>query len=442
MNTPSRTKPKPAYFLSLEVENVRCFGKPQTLDLSDGNAKPRQWNVILGNNGVGKTTLLRSLVAVSSLEETSKLYNSKPWNVEPGNNYSQLVYEELVSTWDPRRNNKAGLTKLTVSFSSGSAIKEMTDRVTNHRIYFWFEKTQGYTLETKIAYGGLICYAYGAGRKMGSTQLSKREKTSNYETLFNDNAVLLNPEEWLLNAEFSSLKGDSKSKKYLEAVQHTLLAILPEVEGFRSESEGVFDKRILFKTPFGEVPFTELSLGYQTMTAWLVDFTVRLFERYPDSPNPLAQPAILLIDEIDLHLHPKWQRQLTGFLTKTFPNTQFIVTAHSPLIVQEAADANVFVLKREGDEVIIEKDPVNVHNWRIDQILTSDLFGLEGARSRETEQTLDRRRELLRKDKLTAKEKAELKRLEEGMGEIPVAETPEAIRAMDIIQKAAKRIKP
>ena len=148
------------------------------------------------------------------------------------------------------------------------------------------------------------------------------------------------------------------------------------------------------------------------------------------------------MDEIDLHLHPKWQRQLTGFLTKTFPNTQFVVTAHSPLIVQEAADANVFVLKREGDEVIIEKDPVNVHNWRIDQILTSNLFGLEGARSREAEQTLDRRRELLRKDKLTAKEKAELKRLEEGMGEIPVAETPEAIRAMDIIQKAAKRIKP
>ncbi len=277
---------------------------------------------------------------------------------------------------------------------------------------------------------------------MGATQLSKREKTANYETLFNDNAVLLNPEEWLLNADFSSLKGDPKSKRYLEAVQHTLLAILPEVEGFRSETEGVFDKRILFKTPFGEVPFTELSLGYQTMIAWLVDFTVRLFERYPDSPNPLAEPAILLVDEIDLHLHPTWQRQLTGFLTKTFPNTQFVVTAHSPLIVQEAADANVFVLKRKGDEVIIEKDPVNVHNWRIDQILTSDLFGLEGARSREAEQTLDRRRELLRKDKLTAKEKAELKRLEEDMGEIPVAETPEAIRAMDIIQKAAKRIQP
>ncbi len=441
MNTPSHTKPKPAYFLSLEVENVRCFGKPQTLDLSDGNGKPRQWNVILGNNGTGKTTLLRSLVAVSA-----------PGEAHDNTSYPILSYNytkhviDLISEfgWKPKRTNSTAGYKTRVWYKSGLTFSNAHQKSLDLMLEIEsLENSLSFiTSGASVEHSGLLCYAYGAGRKMGATQLSKREKTANYETLFNDNAVLLNPEEWLLNAEFSSLKGDPKSKRYLEAVQHTLLAILPEVEGFRSESEGVFDKRILFKTPFGEVPFTDLSLGYQTMIAWLVDFTVRLFERYPDSPNPLAEPAILLVDEIDLHLHPKWQRQLTGFLTKIFPNTQFIVTAHSPLIVQEAADANVFVLKREGDEVTIEKDPVNVHNWRIDQILTSDLFGLEGARSRETEQTLDRRRELLRKDKRTAKEEAELKRLEEGMSEIPVAETPEAIRAMDIIQKAAKRIQP
>ena len=439
MNAPLHTKPKPAYFLSLRVENVRCFGKPQLLDLSDGKGKPRRWNIILGNNGVGKTTLLRSLVAVSAIDE-----EAGQMATEPDEHYGTPVWKEsLTVAWNPHRNNGESEAFLKLLFSSGSITEEVSRGEKKHEARFSYQHFfRKHTLIPKTEYGGLVCYAYGAGRKMGATQLSGREKTSNYESLFNENTALLNPEEWLLNAEFSSLKGDRKSKGYLEAVQHTLLSILPEVEGFRSETEGVFNKRILFKTPFGEVPFTDLSLGYQTMIAWLVNFSVRLFERYPDSSNPLAEPAILLVDEIDLHLHPKWQRQLITFLTQVFPNTQFIVTAHSPLIVQEAADANVFVLKREGDEVIIEKDPVNVHSWRIDQILTSDLFGLESARSQQTGLVLDRRRDLLRKGKLTPKEKAELKRLEEGMGEIPVAETSEAIRAMDIIQKAASRIQP
>ena len=58
------TEEKPCegvYFLSLTLENVRCFGESQTLDLSDGNGKPAQWTVILGDNGTGKTTLLQTL---------------------------------------------------------------------------------------------------------------------------------------------------------------------------------------------------------------------------------------------------------------------------------------------------------------------------------------------------------------------------------------------
>ena len=55
------------------------------------------------------------------------------------------------------------------------------------------------------------------------------------------------------------------------------------------------------------------------MIAWVVDFTSRMVERYPDSLDPLAEPAVVLVDEIDLHLHPKWQRELIGFLSERFP---------------------------------------------------------------------------------------------------------------------------
>ena len=70
--------------------------------------------------------------------------------------------------------------------------------------------------------------------------------------------------------------------------------------------------------------------GYQTTLTWLVDFCKRMFELYPDADNPLHGEAVVLVDEIDLHLHPKWQRDLVPTLSKIFPNVQFIVTTHSP----------------------------------------------------------------------------------------------------------------
>src|SRR5215213_7841120 len=66
---PAGEKPKACYVLSLSVENVRCFGPKQTLDLSDGHGRPAQWTIILGENGTGKTTLLQALVGFESLPD-------------------------------------------------------------------------------------------------------------------------------------------------------------------------------------------------------------------------------------------------------------------------------------------------------------------------------------------------------------------------------------
>jgi predicted ATP-binding protein involved in virulence len=98
-----------------------------------------------------------------------------------------------------------------------------------------------------------------------------------------------------------------------------------------------------------------------------------------------------LIDEIDLHLHPKWQRTVINKLSHHFPKAQFIVTAHSPLIVQAAQDrnANIVVCRKEGDKVVIDNNPESVKGWRIDQILTSDLFEVESPRSKETQKAVD-----------------------------------------------------
>ena len=217
---------------------------------------------------------------------------------------------------------------------------------------------------------------------------------------------------------------------------------MPDIEDIRFTipTKEKLTPSVEFKTSFGYwVSINQLSLGYKTMVAWMVDVAARLFQRYPDSDNPLAEPAIILVDEIDLHLHPKWQRKIFDYLSDKFPKTQFIVTAHSPLVVQAAPkDANIVVLRKEGDKVIIDNDVKSVNDWRIDQILSSELFGNISPRSNDVEQMLERRKELIQKNRLSPSEKVELDRLNEKADKLPYAESKTDNEAREIIRKAAE----
>lgn len=148
-----------------------------------------------------------------------------------------------------------------------------------------------------------------------------------------------------------------------------------------------------------------------------------MFETYPDSQQPLSEPAVCLVDEIDLHLHPTWQRKVMRYLSELFPRTQFIVPAHSPLIVQAAPElgADVAVLRQEGDHVVILNDPIDVKGWRADQILASELFDEVPLRADPVQAKMNERTALLTKSVLTKKEKARLKVLDETSMRSPCA---------------------
>ena len=212
---------------------------------------------------------------------------------------------------------------------------------------------------------------------------------------------------------------------------------MPEIGDIRFTSIGDTNPiyRVEFNTPYGWVPLRQLGYGYQTLITWMVDFASRMIERYPDSPDPFAEPAVVLVDEIDLHLHPQWQRKLISYLTERFPNTQFIATAHSPLVVQAATDANIAVLRRDGDHVVIDNNTENIRNWRIDQILTSDLFGLETARPPQIEGLLAEREKILTKPKLTAADRRRVAELEAEIGPLPFGETAQERKERDEIRK-------
>ncbi len=281
---------------------------------------------------------------------------------------------------------------------------------------------------------------------MGTTLLSGKPDADTSVSLFSDTADLLNAEEWLLQANYAVSRSKGAERTRAEArfnrVKNILIELLPDVENFRitESSASRMSAHVQAKTPYGWVPIQSLSLGYRALLTWMVDLAARLFERYPDSKNPLAEPAVVLVDEIDLHLHPRWQRTLIQFLSETFPNTQFIVTAHSPLVVQAASDANIVLLRREGDHVVIENDVEAIKGWRIDQVLTSDLFGLQSARPPQMDAAMQERDRILGKSRLTKADKARLAELEKTI-ELPTGETPADIEARDIIRHAASLLK-
>lgn len=438
----SNNKILPVYFLALQVENVLCFKEHQELKLSDSKGNPAQWTVILGNNGVGKTTLLRCLAGIEIKED------------EQIDDQDKLAKHYIPLLFDPSENllmwNELDLLEESDSFISAQVafqetLKSIHENSKGERKFQIADIQVIVNSEASISEAELkdfVCYGYGATRRMGETSLSERFSTEHSTSLFSDNAKLINAEEWLLQTDYaiksSSGKTRTRLRKQFSHIIEILKKILPDVENIRISLDEYLDRPTAeFLTPFGWVRLSSLGLGYRTTIAWMVDLTVRLFKRYPDSGDPLAEPAIVLVDEIDLHMHPTWQRTIMEFLTERFPNTQFIVTAHSPLVVQAAQNANIVLLRREGDRVIIDNNPEIIENWRVDQVLTS-VFEIPSARPPQIEKLLAERQEILTKPKLSKADKAKLKELEAKIGTLPTAENPEDIKAMDIIRRAAK----
>lgn len=287
-------------------------------------------------------------------------------------------------------------------------------------------------------------FAYGASRRMGRGSLTETKNPDPTASLFDQTATLVNAAAWLLETDFAikSTSGDAQKKlehRY-KNITSMLKRVLPDVEDFKvGVEEGGTQATVLVKTPYAWVELKNLSLGYQTISAWIVDLAVRMYDRYPDSHDPLAEPAIVMVDEIDLHLHPQWQRRIIAELSQIFPQTQFIVTAHSPLIVQAADEANLILLKREGNSVTIynRKDEDVIQGWRIDQILTSDLFGLQSARPPKYEVMLDRQQKLASKPTLTENDKKELRDIGENLSVIePVPENKDQADIWESLKKA------
>lgn len=415
-----------AWLESIELENVRCFQERQTIPFTTRDGKKAQWTLLLGENGTGKSTLLQVCAA----------WMQKNWQAQGA--------RLLFYFFKPQATNRSS--NVTLSLHQLGAAPRWSKRILVRSGSGISDKDEN-SLPNKNYLTPPLCLAYAPYRS-AKEFLPANTEPDGVEGILSGFTRLRHPGQWFQDRSFAAVNPDSDktSKKVAQSILHrvreTLLNVLPEVIDLRieTEQEGRGANSLQAKTPYGWVNVDQLGFGYQSILALVVDIASRLVEHNPDSPNPLAEPAVILIDEVDLHLHPKWQRTLQKELSEQFPNAQFIATAHSPLVVQSSPDANVLLLKRDGDHVIVERAPDVIKTWRVDQILTSDLFGLPTSRPPHLDELIQHRDEILGKSELTEADEQRLQELDEQIGALPGGETPWQMKAMALISKAAKEL--
>ena len=451
------------YFSSLRIENIKCFHKEQVLDLKDGNGKLSNWTLILGENGVGKTTLLKCLSwmvpveaplkedEIEELTEKAKgdgvpiRVDIKPYMDDFDN---EDTYDQLIRIGDDVK------AKITATLTNNVSLGEVPNEDQEVTISMSFERIKGKLeiitpeRDTIDMFNSPNLFAYSASRHLAFKNIENTEFKDPTSNLFSESGELYDAEQLLSMLDNAARRhGDnSKAAMLLVKVKNILVDLLPDIKHPDNifinspirEDGSINPVLVEVKTDDGKVKLLDLSLGYKTMLSWIVDLAVRMLWHHPDQDEPLKQPAVVIIDEVDLHLHPIWQRTIREKLTGHFENTQFICTAHSPFMAQSSEEENLCVINRRDGDIEIQNEPLIVKGWRIGQIATSELFNVPSERSPDIEALRNERWEILDKAEKSPADLNRLKELDLKLNELPVEDNPEDQQLINQIRETTE----
>ncbi|MFJ1707866.1 AAA family ATPase [Kitasatospora sp. NPDC088346] len=452
------------YVNKLTMNGVRGFdGKRKVaLDFARPDGSYAGWTVLAGRNGSGKTTLLRAIAIgligqrlSMQLEDTLEGWLSE--NRKQGSIALEISNDPL---WDAGYSEETlGTVAMSWRFGSGRSRKVMDEALFEYRLkernefrHFIAPELQEHLLLDRVSVSfkadallgevlwsgsripGWFIAAYGPFRRLtgGDSDFerspvnSKNPRSSRIpdyadkmfavRTLFSERDSLSEAVAWLVRLHLQRLEEQQEnvnsrgSAELLEAIFELLQdGLLPDhYKVDRVDSQGLW---IIHDETGRSTPLRQMSDGYRTVVALVLDIIRRMFAAYPypdvhrvvyqDGRPTLRHPGVVLIDEVDAHLHVSWQQRIGAWLKLHFPQVQFIVTTHSPYICQ-AADENGLIRLPGPSEAsppsVVDQDLYRrVVYGTGDDAVISDLFGLDTPYSMEAQ---DLRKRLLRLERL------------------------------------------
>lgn len=340
------------YIERISIRNLKCFSQFELqLDLS---GKRLPWTLILGDNATGKTALLRA-IALGLCDESSAsalMKESDEGYIRRGSASDAQIIIDLRRKRGGRTRYSIKTTITRVKSSRGSY--ERLRQVTEPKDDFPWED--------------IFAAAYGAGRGTAGTG-----DISGY-SLINAAYNLFNYAEGLQNPELTIWRLPGTRSR--EQIKH-LLADLTGVQKVDVTAKG-----IAVDGAWGrDMPLRDLADGYKSTILWVTDLLgwAIAFEKAYKKASEIE--GIVLIDEIEQHLHPRWQEKIIDDLRRLFPHVQFIATSHSPLIASSVGqlvtdkdpDKLVYLELVNGKSVSFDELP-SMRGWRVDQVLASRAF--------------------------------------------------------------------
>jgi len=221
--------------------------------------------------------------------------------------------------------------------------------------------------------------AYGASR-YNSCQM-KEDKTG-YLTLFENRYDLRSPVEWLQYLDHNEKSGKTNIVSVEEAKRLLNMLLNKEVEIEITPDD------VLFKERGSIVSFEQLSAGYKGVITIICDLIARLYEKQSYVEDIKDFQGVVLIDEVELHLHPKWKYNFMKKLRDTFPLVQFIVTTHSPTVILGASKEAVFYKIYKDDGKVSISHQIANEGYTNNSLVSSPLFDMETITSREYEKAV------------------------------------------------------
>ena len=341
------------------LKNVRCFEFVKLkFDLS-GEDPP--WTVLVGNNAAGKTTLLRS-IAIGLCDESSAaglLKESDTGYIRYGADEAEITIEFAPTSG---RSQRRPTIRTKISQVPGRPTLERLTQTIDPDPFPWNE---------------VFACAYGAGRgTSGTGDIAGYSVINAVYNLFNYSEGLQNPE-----LTIRRLSPDAPGSR-LGQVLNTL-AQLMSLDNVNLNRGVGSDAGIRVGASWAaDMPLRDLADGYKSTFLWVTDLLGWAFDVQPDAPRVSDITGVVLVDELEQHLHPQWQRQVVHLLRTAFPKIQFIASTHSPLVARSVGKParydrdRLYHLSFTDDEpTAVQAHPFDmVHSQTIDQILASPLF--------------------------------------------------------------------
>lgn len=406
------------YIRKVEINNIRSI---QSFQMSFDEGHEAGWHVLIGANGSGKSTILRSIALgiVGPYDAKALRQNWNDW-VRKGEDKG-FISLEGVGTMPTDINHLILGGDILPKLNSGSNKLDEFEPLFHEQLII-SKSTEGTQADIKSSlfndfkafdetdfrkyYSKMFSVAYGPFRRFsgGEKEWSKvfysEPRAAAHLSVFGEDVALSEPIEWLQSLDYKSLKGEEEAKLLLDKFRLFFKnsGLLP----FNTVLKDINSDGVTFEDGNGvEVDINQLSDGFRSilsLTFELIRQLIRVygsdvvFKYVTDEQVQINMPGVVMIDEIDAHLHPSWQKEIGRWFTRVFPNIQFIVTTHSPIICRSAVKGSIWYLPAPGSDESVRKLEGEDYNRMIYGTITdayaTDKFGIDIFRSEEAKQLL------------------------------------------------------